>query len=864
MFRLGCAMLAGLPTPAIVLAQGFDSTEYHAYLPPPGKPTEQTKASLTFRLFSGHETIPSETPGVSAQREARLRALAARFSPILVPTNFSVPRDFEDVLAFRYEPAEHAVRCRGRFDLAVDVWNTTSASSKPDPRTSLRVPLDIVRTPVCPKNDSVLRAQEPSDSIETVSDSLLRILLLMLGPKPAPPQAQEPGSYAGMLFKPDSAKDSVRLKYTPDRRVRQNADTVLYFDMPGSERSSWRDAYQQLRYLRSRIYVHPFVHEHREALAESRFEFVLQYWFFYPLNDGVNNHEGDWEHINVSVSTRHRLEELLGDQRLLTADEVSRILGDSGVMDLDSLAISAVDYYFHGFVVTVDYKDAHQRRAVTGMVGYTDEVAERFAVSREGISESENRFYNSTLSRMVYERMQVAPDLLRTHPIVFIGGMSVSPVQIFDVPGSGNANSHGSYPFTGVWRGVGPLVAREKMRGDFDAGKAARLGSVPPGRDTLGMVHYIDPCYRGGTVGSCMQGDSAPIVLLPDWEQMVDRMYGDPGARELRRRWAWFALPIRWGYPTTASPGARIIRGYDFGHTAPVGPAFNAGWNRVGVAPTYARYPLFPLTRGLQQTPWDNIYNVLGFGNVVPTLATLLPPVTLAATLVTGVVHGRRRAFQPTRPGMRNVEVGYAPSWGYGGTGFARRLPGIGEFELGAPGDPLPEGEEEDFVREPERGSQYYVLLHWGRRWGTETIFSRRTGHVFYHGHLTSGSFADVHGDLEEKELLGVFRFGTLAPFGYPGQFVVRFGYGWTWHRIQSIRLENLGGPPLGRTTGEAVRGGPHFLPNTLLGGAAFESTFRLFNRPKSTIGARVAATVYTTRDLGGRTDLTVGAMLGF
>ncbi len=32
---------------------------------------------------------------------------------------------------------------------------------------------------------------------------------------------------------------------------------------------------------------------------------LIQYWFFRPFNDWVNNHEGDWEHINVIVSDFH-------------------------------------------------------------------------------------------------------------------------------------------------------------------------------------------------------------------------------------------------------------------------------------------------------------------------------------------------------------------------------------------------------------------------------------------------------------------------------------------------------------------------------------------------------------------------------
>ena len=34
-------------------------------------------------------------------------------------------------------------------------------------------------------------------------------------------------------------------------------------------------------------------------------EYIIQYWFFYPFNDFVNNHEGDWEHINVVITSQN-------------------------------------------------------------------------------------------------------------------------------------------------------------------------------------------------------------------------------------------------------------------------------------------------------------------------------------------------------------------------------------------------------------------------------------------------------------------------------------------------------------------------------------------------------------------------------
>ena len=262
--------------------QEFRADDYHAYLTAPGRPTEQTPASERLRLFSGQDRAPSsQTLGVSQQRERRLRALAARFSPILVPTNFSVPRDVEDMLALTYVPADRKVYCRRSFELMVDVWKITGSSPVLDPGSSRQVPLKTIRSPEsCGAVGYLgyLAAPTTDTHFWWVADTTLRRLLLNLGPKG---KADSSHKFGAVREKAEG--------YTLDRRVRQNADTVVFFDMPGSEQATWREAHSQLRHLRSRIYVHPFVYEHESARSASRYELVFQYWFFYPFNDGVNN-----------------------------------------------------------------------------------------------------------------------------------------------------------------------------------------------------------------------------------------------------------------------------------------------------------------------------------------------------------------------------------------------------------------------------------------------------------------------------------------------------------------------------------------------------------------------------------------------
>ncbi|TMQ58010.1 MAG: hypothetical protein E6K76_08855 [Candidatus Eisenbacteria bacterium] len=76
---------------------------------------------------------------------------------------------------------------------------------------------------------------------------------------------------------------------------------VWYFDFPGETPREWWRAYARLRqgadssaWRQPTVFAHPFLDE-RNRLA-------IQYWFFYPTNDYIGNHEGDWEHVNVVLT----------------------------------------------------------------------------------------------------------------------------------------------------------------------------------------------------------------------------------------------------------------------------------------------------------------------------------------------------------------------------------------------------------------------------------------------------------------------------------------------------------------------------------------------------------------------------------
>src|SRR5690349_14749427 len=94
-------------------AQHIARDRYYVLLPPVPKIVSQTRASAALHLFgdasdsSYHDAQPVD--GVDDRRAQRLLTLAERFSPILRRNNFSVPRDFRQILG-------------PNFPLEVDSW----------------------------------------------------------------------------------------------------------------------------------------------------------------------------------------------------------------------------------------------------------------------------------------------------------------------------------------------------------------------------------------------------------------------------------------------------------------------------------------------------------------------------------------------------------------------------------------------------------------------------------------------------------------------------------------------------------------------------------------------------------------------
>lgn len=115
---------------------------------------------------------------------------------------------------------------------------------------------------------------------------------------------------------------------------------IYYLDWPGNTPSEWFQYYHSVKNnYPNTIYAHFF---------KENSEIIVQYWFFYPFNDFLNNHEGDWEHINVVID--------------------SQIPEDADIIK--------VDYYFHHFVLIrhtpgVDFYTVDNTHPVIFVGGYS-------------------------------------------------------------------------------------------------------------------------------------------------------------------------------------------------------------------------------------------------------------------------------------------------------------------------------------------------------------------------------------------------------------------------------------------------------------------------------------------------------------
>lgn len=772
-YLMTLTLLAGASTAA--WSQAIPRDEYLRYVPLGVPPlVEQTEASAAFQLF-GDRSSPSyrdlaPLDGIDDARGRRLQELGARFGPIMVLNSTNLPMNFR-----KFFQRSRSSR------LYVDTWSLVGH------------PQELMRS-----DEVYLRgiAAKPCSELsrgdrDSTGDCLLLDLLRRYSPENPDFQTLAPRSVP------------------PNRRSFE----VMYFDFPGEGPASWKREFQNSfsgllpgeyrDYLK--VYMHPFIHELRsDTGGTSGYEFVLQYYFFYPTNDGGNNHEGDWEHINVSITPKS------SSQRWLTADQVRAILGSDRDFSKDAgdpLVIRYVDYYFHDQVFRMDYQtpDAYAPREIWE-AQYKAVLSERHG---------EKHIWKAIRANAWWDAKETVPN---THPICYVGADNKGLDQLLSTPGGKNRDSHGTYPFPGLYKDIGPGGATEQINSSLDHCDWYRR-------------HQGD--ISGREQRRFGRGDAVPyttterIEVLPDWERVSKLVMENPAAR---RDWFWMILPVRWGYPASKSPFAGVVSHAETGNLSPFGPMSQPHWNRSGSEGGSNEYEpnrfatLFPL--GFQ----DSFVNSWGYMNLTLPVVATLPPVDFAW----------RMLAYPFRQVLGSNEPVYFPS-----DKIPSRFVGLGvNFNTlsfnedtaallinGQPGVEtlisLALADTTGIVAsstdlEHATALSWQVNLYLGSRFTTQNTLLHSRSRLGLTAKYGSGAEHMAESELNLWEYSGSLRYnlreGSLRPY-------LKLGYGWTWYRSENGKVDGRLVPD---PDGEWINrpSFEHFssiLPNSWHAGAGFE-----------------------------------------
>jgi len=723
----------------------------------------QTAADSMFELYgpavgSGFRDV-APRDGVDDARGELLHALGVRFAPFMIRNTGNVPLDMQK-----------AQQISGSTILTVDRWDIHASARLVGTET---VNFASLGDDPCPagavSRDSLLALLRTQTPIEDC-----RVLQLLREFNPNRPLAER--------FNTAAVPADVDLF------------SVLYWNWPGYSPATWKAAFEdpgtglmkEIYRPAISVYVHPFISPVGIlGSTEERYEFILQYWFFYPYNDAGNKHEGDWEHINVVVSP---MSQVTAPQ---TAAQIEALLRRSpGQLGGDDpLVIRRVDYYFHENIMPVSYASPNA-------------YAPRAEWRRQHKAISGEKYGMAEVAAIVRYRAwaDTAETVVNTHPIAYIGANSKGLDLFLYSPGAHNQDGHGTYPFAGIYEGIGPADAAEEVKKAFDHQAYLTGGAPLPG--------YVEPF------------DSASRVkLLPDWERVYAQVYTDP---DYRRDWAWFVLPIRSGYPAAKSPFAGIVSHAETGNLAPFTVTYNGGWNRSGASGGYHLYDPHRLHAIVTTSPLDQVQNNLGYLNAPIVALISLPPVDVIYKILLLPV---RRLFgkfpaqyvpKEELP-VRVMSVGAGvitndmqPEW------VALLLAGpqlgeiLGRYILADTSGAAVTGETDD----AENATSFAVQMSFylGKRWVTENTYHHSTSGLGISVPLDSrpGDPFDVTGTLDFYELASSIRYNILKGGIQP---YVKVGYGWSWYRATDIATD---GEPLTMSDGPWIRQ-PTFFPNNNL-----------------------------------------------
>lgn len=699
-------------------AKEIPRNEYIKFLPITyPKIMSQTVANKTFFLY-GDINDPDyrdvePVDGIDDRRFRVLVNLALRFAPYLVQNTSNAPMDFR---YFANNP--------DGLPLYADTWDLSQETAR------------LVR----------------SKSVDFRSDGSELLSLV-----------EE--------FHPDRSANNLLLEAKRNPSV--ELFKVLYFDFPGQDEKSWGRKYEievlKWKYKHTQDFIKTYAHmfisdEGAQLLDTSGYEFVIQYWFFYPHNDGGNNHEGDWEHINVVISPIDRVKDFL------SANDIYKIFEGA-----ESLVIKRLEYYFHYKVMILDFS---QPNVYIPKDEWNREI-KNLQKDRKGKS-----WIWKKIRSMAYKDAEESE--INTHPFGYIGGDCRGYEQILSTPGGKNRDSHGNYPFPGVYREVGPANSSEKISACIDHWAYYKKVS-------LNKIGDKNQFGRGNVIPF---DDPYKIAIIPDWERVIDLVVSN---EETRKNWSWLVLPVRFGYPASSSPLAGLIKHTNTGNLSSFGPAYSQAWNRIGGTSEFDVYVPHRLSKAFPLDWQSNFSNGLGFFNlVIPTLQNL-PPFSLITRTLRMSVNGfnsQKPVFCPkeTIP-FRYVGISFGL--------FQQKIPGfltalafspeqINEIQSQIKQidpDYQVSTNNRRYITESMKGLMFQMNFHLGMR-----LISENT---LRYSNATMGENIDIKHQNEPFKIrttLNLWEYnGSLRYNLKTGkvQPYVKAGYGWTWFRVENLSAED-------------------------------------------------------------------------
>jgi hypothetical protein len=481
--------------------------------------------------------------------------------------------------------------------------------------------------------------------------------------------------------------------------------------------------------------------------------------------------------VNVVVSPRRLV------TRPLAPGELEALLDGAGLNATgdDELVIRRIDYYFHDNVFQLDFSHPNV---------YLPREAWRQQADSLVIERAGTTWFWEKARWMAY--CDEDEKVVNTHPVGYVGGDNKGTDQILAPPGGSNRDSHGTYPFPGLYRKIGPAGAAEDICSEFDH---REYYATPPGDRAAKYRKF----KRGGVLTF-----EAPqhVRIVPDIERVIPLVFEDPSAR---RAWSWLVLPVRFGYPAVASPAAGLISHAETGNLAVYGPSHNSGWNRSGATNGFRLYephklpPLFP-------SAWtDEFSNSLGYFNLTLPTISFIPPFDLAWRVLAAPV---RLMTESSRPAFHADEtipdrfVGLGGGFAYhtipddfldllfNREQFASLVGGIVLYAIDAGGDSTSvltsETVATDGASSPFADVTFFIggrvasvnsLRHSVSALGVTQSYSGTTRPL------------KIESDLDMWEYAGTIRFnlltGGLQPF-------VKLGYSWVWYRLENVTVDGL------------------------------------------------------------------------